>query len=272
MNRPERQLDAADGAKPLMSQRELLADPYLQAAVNLTDTGRRRTRQLSHRMAENNNLVVAGGDGRVTAGTDSELLLRVQRLENCLRTAEAATSEKAAELELARRELLGAQEEAAEQREISQQQQEHADRLKSDLESVELRMELEKLRALESLRQEHQSQRESQRADSWIQDLRKQIMVEKKQYLQRISDLESQLKRAKLSSEVLKERGDPAYSSDLIREGQEELKTEALDSEEAHVRVPETRRGDICKSDYPVGAIHTTVTHRRFSTGALHHP
>ena len=101
-----------------MSQRELKAlldDPYMQAAVNLTGTGHRWTHQLSHRKADNTNLTVVVCNGGVTAGTDSKLLRRVQCFENCLRAAEAeaATSEKVAELELACWQYHGAQEKVA---------------------------------------------------------------------------------------------------------------------------------------------------------------
>ena len=67
---------------------------------------------------------------------------------------------------------------------------------------MQLRMELDKLRAIESVRQEHHAQlewerqqveRECKRAESWIEDLREQFRAEKQQYLERISELESRL-------------------------------------------------------------------------------
>lgn len=76
-------------------------------------------------------------------------------------------------------------------------------------------MELDKLRTLETLRKKHQSQlerekqyleRECQRADSWIRDLREQFKLEKEQYLERISFLESQLRRAEVSQQGAKQK------------------------------------------------------------------
>ena len=126
-----------------MSSRELqalLADPHLQAAVNLTggDSERRQTRsrQRAATMADNS--------GENTVST--ELLQRVQQLESALRQAESIAQERAAELELARRELRRAGDEVAEQREEAERRQESVERLHIELESMQLRMELDKLR------------------------------------------------------------------------------------------------------------------------------
>ena len=59
-------------------------------------------------------------------------------------------SRGAAELELTRRELRRANDEVAEQREEAECQQGYAESLNSELETVQLRMELEKLRTIES--------------------------------------------------------------------------------------------------------------------------
>ena len=184
-----------------MSRRELqslLTDPYLQAAVDLTSLGTSERRQTRSRtMAENNrgDNVVAGEEA-----ASAELLQRVQHLESCLRQAQSVAEESAAELELTRRELRRAKDDVAEQREEAERQQGYAKSLNSELETVQLRMELEKLRTIESLRQEHQSQvereklqleRECRRADSWVEDLREQFKAERQHYLDRISELES---------------------------------------------------------------------------------
>ena len=113
------------------------------------------------------------------AGT-TELLQRVQQLEISLRQAESVAQERAAELELTWRELRRAGDQVAEHREEAERHQESAERLHSELESMQLYMELDKLRAMESLHQEYhvqleferqQVERECKRADSWIEDL-----------------------------------------------------------------------------------------------------
>ena len=131
-------------SQSLMSRRELqalLADPYLQAAVDLTDVPREQRQTRSQRasaMADN------GGEPVVTA----DLLQRVQQLESCLRQAESVAEERAAKLELTRRELRRASDQAAEHQEEAERQQERVDRLHSELESIQVRMELEKLHAV----------------------------------------------------------------------------------------------------------------------------
>ena len=125
---------------------------------------------------------MAGNDGEPSA----ELLQHVQHLESCLRQAESVAQEKAAELELTRRDLLRTTDQAAAQKEEAERQQESVQRLHSEMESMQLQMELKKLRAIESLRQEHhaqlererlQTERECKRADSWIEDLREQATL-----------------------------------------------------------------------------------------------
>lgn len=86
------------------------------------------------------------------------VLQGVQHLEGCLRQAQSVAEKKAAKLELAQRELHRATNEIAEQREVAECQQEQVDRLNSELDTPHLHMELEKLRAIESLHQEHQIQ------------------------------------------------------------------------------------------------------------------
>ena len=65
-----------------------------------------------------------------------------------------------------------------------------------------MHLEMDKLRAIESLRQEYnallerekqQVDRERERADSWIADLREQFRQEKQKYEEKISELESKL-------------------------------------------------------------------------------
>ena len=98
----------------------MLADPHLQAAVNLTgcDSERQRTRsrQRAATMADNS--------GEHAGTTDSELLQRVQQLESSLRQAESVAQERGAELELTRRELRRAGDQIAEHREEAERHQE----------------------------------------------------------------------------------------------------------------------------------------------------
>ena len=78
-------------------------------------------------------------------GETTELLQRVQHLESCLREAKSVADERAAELELTRRELRRTSDQAVEQREEAERQQGSVERLQSELESMQLRMELDKL-------------------------------------------------------------------------------------------------------------------------------
>ena len=95
------------------------------------------------------------------SGETTELLQRVQHLESCLRETKSVADERAAELELTRRELRRASDQAVEQREEAERQQESMERLQ--LEFMQLRMELDKLRTIESFRQEHHAQLERER-------------------------------------------------------------------------------------------------------------
>ena len=90
----------------------LLADPYLQAAVNLTGTsgGQQTRRQRATTMADNDD-------------ETSELLQRVQHLVSCLQEAKSVPDERAAELELTPCELRRASNQAVEQREEAERQQ-----------------------------------------------------------------------------------------------------------------------------------------------------
>ena len=180
-------------------------------------------------------------------GETTELLQRVQHLESCLREAKSVADERAAELELTRRELRRASDQAVEQREEAERQQGSVERLQSELESMQLRMELDKLRAIESLRQEHHAQlererqqveRECKRADSWIEDLREQFRAEKQQYLERISELESRLSEQVESGHgPLRTEEDLGHAHLLSAVHQEQAETSSLQE----VLLPEER-------------------------------
>ena len=72
------------------------------------------------------------------AAVTTELLERVQQLESCLRQAESLLDERAAELELARRELRRISYQVAEQHEEAKRQRESVQRLQSELDSTRL--------------------------------------------------------------------------------------------------------------------------------------
>ena len=64
-------------------------------------------------------------------------------------------------------------------------------RLEQDLEQAELRGELTMLRALESLRAEHQRalEKETERTELWIKEIKKSHATERTQLLERIAGL-----------------------------------------------------------------------------------
>ena len=146
-----------------------------------------------------------------TAESTEELRRRVENLERHLLEAQALVESKVAELQEVRQErdelenaVAGAEQKLSEKEDelgdIRQElddalssdkvHQEHAERLTSELELSRLQFELDKLRAMESLRAEHQSilERELRRAEELRQD--------KKKSEERAIWLESQLQAA----------------------------------------------------------------------------
>lgn len=126
---------------------------------------------------------------------DRELLQRIQELERRLATAEAECREKDEALE----EACGRAEQATQEVRLGKQE---IQRLAQNLEHVEMHCELEKHRKMEALRQEHAQQlkyercqweRERERADGWLEEVKSRFESEKMQYEIRIQSLESEL-------------------------------------------------------------------------------
>ena len=126
---------------------------------------------------------------------DRELLQRIQELERRLATAEADCRRKDEELE----EACGRAEQATQEVRLGKQE---IQRLAQNLEHVEMYCELEKHRKMEALRQEHAQQlkyercqweRERERADGWLEEIKSRFESEKMQYEIRIQSLESEL-------------------------------------------------------------------------------
>ena len=76
------------------------------------------------------------------------------------------------------------------QREAEQRSQALEERLTRETESSILRAEVEKLRALEELREEHRRamERERKLMDDWMQDVKERFRVEKQHLEERISE------------------------------------------------------------------------------------
>ena len=131
-----------------------------------------------------------------TAESTEELRQRVETLERCLLEAQARVENKVAELQEVRREcdelgnaVAGAEQKLSEKEdELSDNRRQlddvlssgnvhrqHAEKLASELELARLQFELDKLRAMESLRAEHQSilERELRRAEELRQEKKK---------------------------------------------------------------------------------------------------
>jgi predicted nucleic acid-binding Zn-ribbon protein len=79
------------------------------------------------------------------------------------------------------------------QREAEQRSQALEERLASETESSMLRAEVEKFRALEELRGEHQRAMERERKvmEDWMQDVKERFRVEQQRFEERISALEA---------------------------------------------------------------------------------
>ena len=187
-----------------MSKRELkalLADRHSHCKLATSQNRNRRTRDRSSTI----------DSPSAAAESTEELRRRVENLEHCLREAQAQVESKVAELQEVRHErdeleeaVVGAEQKLCEKEDelndIRQElddalssdkvHREHADRLTSELELSRLQFELDKLRAMESLRAEHQSilERELRRAE--------ELRQEKKKSEERATWLESQLQAA----------------------------------------------------------------------------
>ena len=120
---------------------------------------------------------------------------RLQELERRLEMAETENKRKEEELRRSYQELQEAGEEI-------QSYQTQVDRYAAEMERVKLQCELEKHRALESLREEHagqlkflqsQTERERERTDSWIAELKERVERENQGYKERIEALEGEL-------------------------------------------------------------------------------
>ena len=127
--------------------------------------------------------------------TETDVLDRLQELESRLQMAEAESKRKDEELRLSHQELESAGTEI-------QSCRTQVDRYAAELERVKLQFELEKHHALESLREEHagqlkflqtQTEREHERTDSWIAELRERMERENQGYVEWIHTLVSEL-------------------------------------------------------------------------------
>ena len=187
-----------------MSKRELRALLQDRESENVGSVSQGRTRQQTLRLRAFENLSsntrsMDGPLGGGVSNTNPELLQRIQELKSRLATAEADCRRKNEELEQAYRRA----EQATEEVELGRQE---IQRLAQNLEHVEMHCELEKHRKMEALRQEHAEQlkykrckweRERERADGWLEEVKSRFELEKVQYEMRIQSLESELTFAK---------------------------------------------------------------------------
>ena len=146
-----------------------------------------------------------------TMDADPQLEERLAQLEAELSQARHSLAQKDFELDR----LRGQVEEATlaadgAQRETERRTQALEERLATEAESSRLRAELEKLRALEDLRDDHQRtlERERKLMDDWMQDVKERFRVEKQHLEERISTLEADrlVPRAHLLQEALRMR------------------------------------------------------------------
>ncbi len=117
---------------------------------------------------------------------------RVEELETQLLAATTALAEKDRDLRKAQQGIHGAQEEL-------EQQRQQVGQLQNELSTQQLKFEVEKHRETDTVRRECQQQllyerqqheRESERADVWIRDIRGRFELEKQQLLERMQALE----------------------------------------------------------------------------------
>ena len=129
-----------------------------------------------------------------TMDANQHLEDRLAELEAELSQARHSLVQKDAELDRLRGQVEEATLAANEvQCEAEQRSQALEERLAAEAESTRLRAEVEKLRALEGLREEHQRtmERERKLMDDWMQDVKERFRVEKQHLEERISALES---------------------------------------------------------------------------------
>ena len=116
-----------------------------------------------------------------TMNAEQQLEDRVAQLEAKLSRARHSLAQKDVELDGLRNQMEDATREADEaQREAEQRSRALEERLTRETESSILRAEVEKLRALEELREEHRrSERKRKLMDDWMQDVKERFRVEK---------------------------------------------------------------------------------------------
>ena len=125
---------------------------------------------------------------------DQQLEARLAHLEAELSQAKRSFEQKDVEMERLRSQVEQATREADEvQREAEQRSQALEEQLARETESSRLRAEVEKFRALEELRGEHQRAMERERKvmDDWMQDVKERFRVEQQRFEEHISALEA---------------------------------------------------------------------------------
>ena len=172
-----------------MSQRELRALLADQRGSTFCNLPQRSTRSRSQAQLQQTDKSMSEEDAGVNMAE------RLQELERRLEMAEAENKEKDEELRRSFQELEKAGAEI-------QSYQTQVDRYASEIERVKVQGELEKHRALEVLREEHvgqlkfiqsQTERERERTDNWISELKERMERENRDYRERIETLESEL-------------------------------------------------------------------------------
>ena len=172
-----------------MSQRELRALLANQRGSTFCNLPQRSTRSRSQAQLQQTDKSMSEEYAVVNMAE------RLQELERRLEMAEAENKEKDEELRRSFQELEKAGAEI-------QSYQTQVDRYASEIERVKVQGELEKHRALEVLREEHvgqlkfiqsQTERERERTDNWISELKEQMERENRDYRERIETLESEL-------------------------------------------------------------------------------
>ena len=157
-----------------------------------------------------------------TGSTEEELSLQVERLRE--------------ELERRNRELEDLRTVAsradAELEQVKKPLEDRVARLERELEQTELRGELTMLRAVENLRVEHQQalRKETERAELWIEEIKKSHATERTQLLEKIAVLEKVGGHAVSSREPSVTRGEGHGGGSITPEGHELSETSADDS------------------------------------------
>ena len=164
----------------------------------LAERNKKAEQGLRPQLTRNRGLAM-GDDERES---ESDLQQRLREAEKQLEKYESENQKKDHELRRTYQQL-----EAVEAQADSYKEQ--VDRYASELEGVKVDFELEKHRALDSLRAEHamqfkflqsQAEREWERTDNWISELRERLEREKEGFMQRIRMLEGELLRYQTQS------------------------------------------------------------------------